>query len=290
LGHVLNAIYVWGVARALGGSVVLRLEDHDRGRCRPEYERAILEDLEWLGLESDVGPPKLSTGQSVFRQSDRNELYDAVLQRLRSVGRVYGCDCTRKGIAAGAAGDVPEKRYSGRCRARGLQLEQGLGVRLVVEEGGEGFTDLLLGPQSQQPARQCGDLLLRDRLDNWTYQFAVTVDDMDQGIDLVIRGEDLLPSTGRQLQLARILGRPKPPVFLHHPLIRRPDGTKLSKANLDSGIRQLRDAGMTPSAVLGLAAFRAGLVDGARELPAGELYLLFMPHKSHFSRRFAPEP
>jgi glutamyl/glutaminyl-tRNA synthetase len=159
-----------------------------------------------------------------------------------------------------------------------------------VEEGNELFTDLLLGPQSQQPARQCGDLLVRDRADNWTYQFAVTVNDLDQGIDLVIRGEDLLASTGRQLQLARFLGRPKPPVFLHHPLICRPDRTKLSKANRDSGIRELRDSGMSPSAVLGLAAFRGGLIEAVRDLAAGELHRLFLPQKTRFSRAFSLEP
>ena len=94
----------------------------------------------------------------------------------------------------------------------------------------------------QTPADQCGDLLLKDRDGNWTYQFAVTVDDMNDDVDLVVRGVDLLSSTGRQIKLARMLGRPRPPQFFHHPLIVKPDGEKLSKASGDTGVRELRRA------------------------------------------------
>jgi glutamyl/glutaminyl-tRNA synthetase len=270
--------------------VLLRLEDHDRGRCRPQYESAILEDLEWLGLEPDVGLSQLRVLESGFRQSDRNEIYISAVEHLRAAGHVYSCNCTRKNIAEDAAAPALEQRYSGRCRNRGLESGKGLGLRLMMEEAQERFTDLLLGSQSQQPAQQCGDLLLRDRLDNWTYQFAVTVDDLDQGIDLVIRGEDLLASTGRQVRLARLLGRERPPVFLHHGLIRRPDGSKLSKANQDTAVRELRTAGMTPAALLGQVAFRAGLVEQPVDLPPGELQELFLPHVAKLKGLFSPGP
>lgn len=141
--------------------------------------------------------------------------------------------------------------------------------------GAECFTDALLGTQRQEPAAQCGDLLLRDRLGNWTYQFAVVVDDLRQGVDLVIRGEDLLESTGRQLRLGRLLGREQPPVFLHHPLVRGEDGAKLSKARGDTGIRELRAAGLTPAAVLGRAAQAGGLLDRARPVMPADLAGLF---------------
>jgi glutamyl-tRNA synthetase/glutamyl-Q tRNA(Asp) synthetase len=251
LGHVANALWVWGLAEALGARVLLRVEDHDRGRCRTEYERALLEDLEWLGLRPDLGP---------VRQSDAEPAYTEALAVLERRGLVYACDCSRRIIAADA-GEVAneETRYPGRCRDRGLAPGPGRGLRLRLEPGVECFTDAFLGEQRQEPSAQCGDLLLRDRNGNWTYHFAVVVDDLRQGIDLVVRGQDLLGSTGRQIALGRLLGRSRPPVFLHHPLIYRPDGAKLSKAAGDTGIRELRAAGVTPAEVLDRAAALAEL-------------------------------
>jgi glutamyl-Q tRNA(Asp) synthetase len=277
LGHVANAIWVWGVARALGGRVLLRIEDHDRGRSRVAYEAAALEDLAWLGLVPEVGRPKeLEDVPSPFRQSDGGDVYAAMLERLRAGGSVYACDCSRREIAL-EAGDPfnEETRYPGRCRSRGLAPGQGRGLRVVLEPGEERFADARLGAMTQTPAEQCGDLLVRDRAGNWTYQFAVTVDDLRHEVDLVIRGEDLLSSTGRQIRLARMLGRERPPVFLHHPLIRKADGAKLSKSSGDTGVRELRAAGASPSAVLGQAAWRTGLLEGPEPLAPTGLAALF---------------
>jgi glutamyl/glutaminyl-tRNA synthetase len=277
LGHVANAVYVWGLARALGGRVALRIEDHDRTRCRPAYEAALLEDLEWLGLEPDFGgPEELRAGASDYRQGDSGAAYTAALDHLRQAGLVFACSCSRRDLAR-EVGDVfdQETRYPGRCRTRGLTEAPGRGVRLRVESGEECFTDARLGPQRQEPASQCGDLLLRDRLGCWTYQLAVVVDDLRHGIDLVIRGEDLLGSTGRQLLLARHLGRAEPPVFLHHPLIRKPTGAKLSKSSGDTGIRELRAAGLSPAEVLGRAAHITGLQEAPAPLAASRLADLF---------------
>ena len=277
LGHVANAIWVWGVARALGGRVLLRIEDHDRGRSRTGYERAALEDLDWLGLVPDLGvPEELRAGASPYRQSDCAEVYAAALERLRGRARVYACDCSRRDIAL-EAGDIfdQETRYPGRCRERGLTEKDGVGVRMVLTEGTETFTDLRLGEMAQAPARQCGDLLLRDRAGNWTYQLAVVVDDLRHEVDLVIRGEDLLPSTGRQILLGRMLGRERPPMFLHHPLIRKENGAKLSKSSGDTGVRELRATGATPETVLGQAAWSTGLLARSKPISAGELASLF---------------
>ena len=278
LGHVANAIWVWGLARALGGRVLLRIEDHDRGRCRPEYERALLEDLEWLGLQPDVGMPEtLRAGRSPYRQSDADDAYGAVLDRLGRDGLLFGCDCTRKDIAS-TEGDVfnEETRYPGRCRGRGLPLTPGIGVRLRIEPAVERFVDARLGARAQDPAHQCGDLLLRDRVGRWTYQFAVAADDLRHDVDLVIRGEDLLESTGRQIRLGRLLGRAVPPVFLHHPLIRKPGGEKLSKAAGDTGIRELRAAGAPRAVVLGRAAALTGLARRAEPIEPADLAKLFI--------------
>jgi glutamyl-tRNA synthetase/glutamyl-Q tRNA(Asp) synthetase len=118
-----------------------------------------------------------------------------------------------------------------------------------MDPGVERFVDDILGPQEQDPSQQCGDVVIRDRLGNWTYQFAVSVDDYRQGIDLAIRGEDLLPSTGRQIRLARLLGRERPAAFRHHPLIMKSLDQKLSKSDGATGIRDLRAAGWTPEQV-----------------------------------------
>jgi glutamyl-Q tRNA(Asp) synthetase len=274
---VANAIHVWGIAQAWSGRVLLRLEDHDRGRWRPEYEAAILEDLEWLGLEPDVGlPGEFRTGRSPFRQSDNDPRYESALQQLGAKFTVYACDCSRKDVAGET--DVPDQEtpYSGRCRDRNLAPQEGRGIRVTMDPGSEQFTDMLLGDQRQDPRAQCGDMLLKDRLGNWTYQFAVTVDDLEQNVDLVIRGQDLLASTGRQIRLARMLGRSTPPAYMHHPLIRHGSGAKLSKSNRDTGVRDLRAAGMSPGHVLGQAAHLTGLTDVARELSAEDLGSLFL--------------
>jgi glutamyl-tRNA synthetase/glutamyl-Q tRNA(Asp) synthetase len=275
LGHVANAVYVWGVARALGGRVLLRMEDHDRGRCRPEYETALLDDLAWLGLEPDEGTVEhLRAGPSNLRQSDCGDAYATALSRLSA--SVFACDCSRKDIALDG-GDVfnEETRYPGRCRNRGLDPAPGRSIRVRIDPGEERFVDARLGEQRQDPDQQCGDLLLRDRLGNWSYQLAVVVDDLRHGVDLVVRGEDLLSSTGRQLRLGRLLGRSTPPVFLHHPLIRKPSGEKLSKAASDTGVRELRAQGMSPGAVLGRAAWLTGVIERPRDLGPEELAGLF---------------
>lgn len=278
LGHLVNAIHVWGLARARGGRVVLRLEDHDRQRCRPEYEAALLDDLDWLGFEPDLGTTaEFRAGATPFRQSDSGKRYQAAVAALQASGHpVYGCDCSRKDLER-EGGDEPDRetRYAGRCRSRGLEPGLGVGLRLALDPGEEAFTDLILGPRRQDPAAQCGDLLLRDRMGNWTYQFAAVVDDLAQGIDLVIRGQDLLESTGRQLRLARLLGRPTPPRYAHHTLLRHPGGEKLSKANRDTSLRELRAAGRTAPELIGRAAAMAGLIAAPAPLAVTELPTLF---------------
>ena len=265
----MNAIWVWGAARAFGGRVLLRIEDHDRGRCRPEYERGILDDLDWLGLVPDgASTSAFRAGALGQRQSDNIARYDAHLRALESAGLAYPCVCSRSEIGAA--------RYPGTCRDRGIAPEATPARRVrIADTPAEAFEDLRLGPQAQDPSVQCGDVLVRDRNGNFTYQFAVTVDDLEQGVDVVIRGEDLLDSTGRQLRLARMLGRAAPPRFLHHPLVTHADGTKLSKSSDDTGIRELRSAGISPDAVLGRAAALAGLGHAGAPLQADRLAALF---------------
>jgi len=262
LGHVAHAVWTWKTARSHGAKVILRMEDHDRGRCRPEYERQIYEDLAWLGLDPDPeSAASLQAGRSPWRQSDCAAVYDAALDRLARAGLVYGCDCSRSTIAAqaGDGAEGSERRYPGTCRNRGLSIAPGTGIRIRLPDTEEVFDDRRLGRQIQRPHLQCGDLLARDRLGNWTYQFAVTVDDLRHGVDLVVRGEDLLASTGRQILLARLLGRVEPPRFLHHPIIRNEAGVKLSKKDRATGLREMREAGLSADQVMAEAKRRTGL-------------------------------
>lgn len=250
LGHAVNAVWVWGMARAFGGRVLLRIEDHDRGRSKPEYEDAILDDLDWLGLVPD-GMRTDSFRRAARhpqRQSDNDERYAAHLAALETDGLAYPCTCAHA------------TRYPGTCREHHLPPDATPARRAIMEAGHpEGFDDLRLGAQTQDPDLQSGDVLLRDRHGNWTYQFAVVVDDFEQGVNVVIRGEDILDSTGRQIRLGRLIGRDEPPRFLHHPLVRHADGRKLSKSTHDTGLRELRHAGHAPEEVLGVAAHFGGL-------------------------------
>ena len=278
LGHLVNAMYTWGIARATGGRVILRVEDHDRQRSRPEHEAALLRDLERLGLAPDEPPlAAFRAGRTPYRQSDAGEVYAAALAELRGQGLVYACDCAR---SAFAAWEAAQRRpwhgigCPGACRARGLPEERGTGLRVAVGAGTERWLDLLAGPLADEPAAT-GDLLVRDRVGNWTYAFCVVVDDMRHGIDLVVRGRDLLDATPAQIRLARLLGREAPPGFLHHPLIRRASGRKLSKAEGDTAVGALLDAGQSPAALFGLAARLAGLRAVADPVDPADLADLF---------------
>ncbi|MEI6739015.1 MAG: glutamate--tRNA ligase family protein [Gemmatimonadaceae bacterium] len=295
LGHVVNALYVWGIARAYGGAVVLRLEDHDRTRCRPEYEEALLEDLDWLGFVPDISSTasfRADREAHAMRQSNHGARYLDALQTLEPHGRVYPCDCSRRRIAAASDGtlgtadatddgapvlsDASEAlRYPGWCAHASRSPDSTPARRVRMAPGTETFADLRLGRITQEPAAQCGDLLVRDRLGQWTYQFAVVVDDLAHEIDVIIRGEDLLASTGRQLRLRRLLGGTATLHTVHHPLVRRPDGTKLSKANHDTAIRDWRARGMSAAEVIGAAAHAVGLQPTAAPRNASAVAALF---------------
>ncbi len=284
LGHLVNALYTWGIARATGGRVILRVEDHDRQRSRPEHEAAMLDDLERLGLIPDE--PQIAdfrAGPTPYRQSDAGSVYAAALPRLRADGLVYACACSRVTFAAWHAEHGRPWRGIGcpaGCRDRGLDegspstAAPGNGVRVAVGAGQERWVDLLAGPLADEAALS-GDPLVRDRVGNWTYAFCVVVDDARQGVDLVIRGRDLLDATPVQLRLARLLGREAPPQFLHHPLVRRVSGQKLSKAEGDTSVRSMLDRGATPAELFGHAARLAGLRAVDAPLPIQALEELF---------------
>ncbi len=249
------------MARLAGAEVLLRIEDHDRQRSRAAYDAALLEDLRWLGFVPDAGP---------VRQTDEDAIgaYELALASLTERGLVYACSCTRSTFAAWAREHGTAWRgpgCPGACRERTLPGDAATSLRVALGAGDEPFDDVRLGPLSGDPSA-AADLVVRDRERHWSYGFAVVVDDLRQGIDLVVRGEDLLPETARQIRLARLLGRDQPPRFLHHPLIRKPSGAKLSKSNGDSGVRELRAAGWSATAVRAEAARLADVPEGLTRL------------------------
>jgi glutamyl/glutaminyl-tRNA synthetase len=273
LGHLANAIHVWGLARRSGGRVLLRIEDHDRQRCRPEHERALLDDLDRLGIAADSpSTDALRAGPSPYRQSDNGPAYDAAVEQLSAVTPVYACECSRSTFAAWRAANGRPWAGPGcpsGCRARGLERQPDRGLRAALGAGDEAWDDLLAGPHAGAVAGE-GDLLLRDRHGNWSYAFCVVVDDLRHGVDLVVRGEDLLEATPAQIRLGELLGRASPPRFAHHPLIRRADGSKLSKAEGATSLGELLDAGQGPRDLFGDAAAQLGLIPEARPLAFDE--------------------
>jgi glutamyl-Q tRNA(Asp) synthetase len=277
LGHLANAIFVWGLARRFGARVLLRIEDHDRQRCRPEYEAALLDDLDRLGIAADEpSTEELRAGPSSFRQSDNGAVDAAALRQLAARTDVYACDCSRSTFAAwraahGRAWSGPG--CPGGCRERGLEPGAGMTLRAALGDGVEAWDDVLLGPQAGTVALD-GDLPIRDRNGNWTYAFCVVVDDLRHSVDLVVRGADLVDATPAQIRLARLLGRASAPTFAHHPLVRRPDGTKLSKAGGDTAIGDLLAAGRSPEELFGAAAAAVGLLESPRAIPFAEAIAL----------------
>ena len=258
LGHVVNALIVWREARLRGGEVLLRIEDHDRDRCRPEFERQLLDDLDWLGFAADRYPTDaFRAGRCQSRQSDRDAVYAGVAADLRQRGLLYACRCSRRELAAATpTGASGEASYPGTCRTLALPFDDDVGWRVCLRDEEVAFVDRWCGPQIERPAAQYGDVLIRDRRGHWTYQFAVTVDDYLQGITDVIRGRDLLSSTGRQILLGRLIGRTVPAAFAHHALIMKSPTQKLSKSDGDTGVCDLRRAGWSREDVIAEAERR----------------------------------
>ena len=270
-GHLLSALYVWAASHKWQLKVHLRIEDHDRGRARDEYIQSIYEDLAWFGFKWD--------SQSI--QSKRGEVYLKALETLEKQGLVYPCYCSRKQLEEeNPKSETGEIVYRGKCflqtsswRATTRHLDSGSvagmtcstennvphNLRVIIPDKVIEWHDLRLGDFRENPKEQCGDFPIRDRDGQWTYQFAVCVDDINEGITHVVRGEDIRSSTARQIALMRLLGRNEPPVYLHHPLIVDPAGKKLSKREMAHSLRQDRTAGATAEELLGRVCFKAGI-------------------------------
>jgi glutamyl-Q tRNA(Asp) synthetase len=260
LGHAYSAWIAWRRAREAGGRFLLRIEDIDIRRCRREFETAILDDLEWLGFTWDG---------EVRRQSEHFANFGKVLDQLDRRGLIYPCFCSRADIAAAASAphgpaQGPEgPLYPGTCRhlslaerrrriAAGREFCLRLDcARAATEAGPYEFVDETHGRIVGNPLL-FGDVVLARKDTPTSYHLAVTVDDHVQGVTLVTRGEDLLPSTHVHVLLQRLLGY-RTPLYAHHKLMLGPDGKRLAKRDKAAAIRSLRESGKSPEEVLDLA-------------------------------------
>jgi glutamyl-Q tRNA(Asp) synthetase len=259
LGHILAAKVARDLAKSVpDGQFLLRHEDIDAGRVKPEYYRHIEEDLEWLGLTWDGEP---------LRQSDRRKAYDEELGKLRELGLAYPCFCTRKDIQAAlsAPHGHGEILYPGTCRhldlaETTLRIANGEGhswridsAKAATLHGALYFTDLRYGTTQVDPAVN-GDVVLARKDIGTAYHLAVVLDDEFQDITHVTRGEDLLGATHVQRQLQAIL-RFREPVYLHHSLVRDDHGKRLAKRDAARSIRILREQRLSPGEVMAMLRF-----------------------------------
>ena len=266
LGNVFSAMLVWLSVRSCGGKLVLRIEDLDPDRCRPEYADTLKRDLEWLGLFWD---------EEQTQQSLRTEAYRDMFSRLEQRGLIYPCYCSRGELHAASAPHASDGTllYAGTCRD--LTPEQRAAKtkppcwRVRVPDETISFTDGLQGDTAQNLAASCGDFIVRRADGVYAYQLAVVTDDADAGVTQVVRGSDLLSSTPRQIWLQRQLGLPEP-AYYHVPLLLAPDGRRLSKRERDLDMGALRER-YTPEQLLGLLAHACGLISCRQSIRACEL-------------------
>ncbi len=273
LGNARTFLVNWLLARQLGWRILLRIEDLDGPRIKPESARQLIQDLRWLGIDWDQGP---------ILQSRRMAVYaDAVAQLLKA-DLAYPCICTRKEVESAASAPHAEDGaavYPGTCRGRFGSVEEATAfagrppaIRFRVPDGIVGWEDQFCGPQQYDVARQLGDFVIAKADGTPAYQLAVVVDDLAGGITRVVRGDDLLDSTPRQILLYQALqAEHSIPSYYHLPLVVGPDGRRLAKRHGDSRLSFYRSQGVPAASVLSLLADWCGIEDNGDILSAGSL-------------------
>jgi glutamyl-tRNA synthetase len=261
VGNARTALYNWLLARGNGGKFILRVEDTDKKRATQEAYEAVIEDMRWLGLEWDEGP---ETGgpHAPYRQSERMDRYSAAADKLRGAGAAYPCYCTAEEVdARKKAKNQKTPGYDKHCRnlteedrARFEAEGRKPALRFAVPEGQiVAFEDVVRGTVST-PADQMPDFVIQRSDGSPTYLLAAALDDIDMGITHIVRGEDLIPATPRQLLIREALGTTEVPVFAHLPLLVNPDGKPLSKRWGDVAVAAYRDQGFLREALVNYLA------------------------------------
>jgi len=260
LGNARTFLVNWALARQRGWKIVLRIEDLDGPRIKAGSAKQVIEMLEWLGFDWDEGP---------YYQGHDLSAYQSALEQLAEQGAIYPCRCTRKQIEAASLSaphdDAHELRYPGTCRPENASAQTpllgqaGAAWRVRVPQQPINFRDTFAGPQQHNLDQTVGDFLVATKAGLPSYQLAVVVDDARQDIDQVVRSDDLLPSTPRQLLLQELLDLKPLPTYTHLPLVLGEDGRRLAKRHGDSRLTHYREQGVTPERVLGLLAEWCGL-------------------------------
>lgn len=275
LGNLYCALMAWLSARSKGGEFILRIEDLDAGRCNFDEKRVqIFDDLRWLGIDWDSGEDE------ALWQSNRRAIYEEWFDKLRCNAEIYPCYCSRAELHAASAPHLSDGQpiYSGRCyrayqagKAPPIGRRPALRVHLPNET--VAFTDRVKGAYSEYLPDECGDFILRRSDGVFAYQFAVVLDDALSGVTEVVRGDDLISSTARQIWLYRQLGFEEP-TFYHIPLMTDAEGNRLAKRDgaLDAGTLRSR---YTAQEVVGAIAYATGQIDRNEPISAKELLSLF---------------
>ena len=266
LGNVFAALVAWLSVRSRGGEMVLRMEDLDTQRTSGEFAEILRQDLAWLGLDYDRETPP---------QSRRGPVYDRYFEKLRDLGLIYPCYCTRSQLHSVNAPHLSDGTYVYTGTCRDLTQEQRAAFdrkpawRVMVPDRVWEVNDLVQGRFQMNLATDCGDMVVRRADGVYVYQLAVTVDDGEAGVTEVVRGMDLLSSAPRQMYLQELFGFPQP-VYGHVPMLLAPDGRRLSKRDRDLDLGELRKR-VAPEKLIGTLAFAAGLIDRSEPVSAREL-------------------
>jgi len=258
VGGARTALFSWLFARKHGGVFVLRIEDTDLERSTAESVNAILEGMTWLGLEYDEGP---------FYQTKRFDRYNEVVEELMAKGMAYRCNCSRERLEALREEQMKQKikpRYDGHCRGKEIDPDEPHVIRFVNPQGGSVVVDDMVQGRVAFSNQELDDLIIRRTDGSPTYNLTVVVDDMDMGITHVVRGDDHLNNTPRQMNILSALGK-QPPVYAHVPMILGDDGSRLSKRHGAVSVVQYRDNGFLPEALLNYLV-RLGWSHGDQEI------------------------